>query len=171
MCACSNLVTLDQAISDAVKTRQEVDLRIGEGKEEEKGGREMEEEEEEEEGDCLLFFLLNSLLIQAVHSLAFRQCVYARRSPTSWKVSWSAMAPASSLPSALSWRGWVAANLTPRPRLNGVRFEYKLGEGSWVMHIKQHLLSCCFVCSTSRSNHSSQRPSTKSKVSFSGDWL
>ena len=88
MRACSNLVTLDQAISDAVKTRQEVDLRIGEGKEEEKGEREVEEEEEEEEeGYCLLFFLLNSLLIQAVHSLAFRQCVYARRSPTSWKVS------------------------------------------------------------------------------------
>ena len=83
MRACNNLVTLDQAISDAVKTRQEVDLRIGEGKEEERGGREVEEEE----GYCLLSFLLNSLLIQAVHSLAFRQCVYARRSPTSWKVS------------------------------------------------------------------------------------
>ena len=85
MRACSNLVTLDQAISDAVKTRQEVDLRIGEGKEEERGEREVEEEEEEEEEEGL--FLLKSLLIQAVHSLAFRLCAYARRSPTSWKVS------------------------------------------------------------------------------------
>lgn len=37
MRACSNLGTLDQATSDAVKARQEVDLRIGEGKGE-KGG-------------------------------------------------------------------------------------------------------------------------------------
>ena len=93
MRACSNLVTLDQAISDAVKTRQEVDLRIGEGKEEEKGEREVEEEEEEEdeeeeeEEEEEGLFLLKSLLIQAVHSLAFRLCAYARRSPTSWKVS------------------------------------------------------------------------------------
>ena len=38
MRACSNLVALDQAISDAVKARQEVDLRIGEGKGREGGG-------------------------------------------------------------------------------------------------------------------------------------
>ena len=59
MRACSNLVTLDQAISDAVKTRQEVDLRIGEGKEEERGGREMDEEEEEE--GVLFIILLTQL--------------------------------------------------------------------------------------------------------------
>ena len=31
MRACSNLGTLDQMVSDAVKARQELDLRIGEG--------------------------------------------------------------------------------------------------------------------------------------------
>ena len=58
MRACSNLVTLDQAISDAVKTRQEVDLRIGRRRGE-RGGREMEEEEEEEGG--LFIVLLTQL--------------------------------------------------------------------------------------------------------------
>ena len=68
MRACSNLVALDQAISDAVKARQEVDLRIGEGKGEEReggreGGRRRRRRRMRRRGDCLLLFLLNPLLI------------------------------------------------------------------------------------------------------------
>jgi hypothetical protein len=46
--ACNNLGPLDQRVSNAVKTRQEVDLRIGKEREREKGGRERMRERERE---------------------------------------------------------------------------------------------------------------------------
>ena len=77
MRACNNLGRLDTNVSDAVKTRQEVDLRIGKSR---RGGREREREKERErergrerERESFLTFLTYRLCIYTVPDKASEQ--------------------------------------------------------------------------------------------------